>query len=159
MWPNCINHAAVSGFCTKRRRYNAHKRCMQAAHDDFFKPATAKGRRARRFGCKEIKQGTTYRRTLAEGSSTPASCHLSKSTSPDLPVGNPGNRRRWGHHPHRIGGLSWCCRVGCQGPHMALNHILIKKKKEIHVSPGYIGYYLFKADRLNEWLIYSFLRD
>lgn len=42
----------------------------------------------------KIKHVTTYQHTLAEGSSTPASCPLSKSPSPDPPVGNPGNRRR-----------------------------------------------------------------
>lgn len=75
----------------------------------------------------KIKHVTTYQHTLAEGSSTPASCPLSKSPWVDPPAGNPGNRRKWGRRPLHTAGLFWCCRVGFQDPHMAPNHILKKR--------------------------------
>lgn len=42
----------------------------------------------------KIKHVTTYQHTLAEGSSTPASCPLSTLPSLDPLVGNLGNRRK-----------------------------------------------------------------
>lgn len=81
----------------------------------------------------KIKHVTTYQHTLAEGSSTPASCPLSKSPSPDPPVGNLGNRRRWGRRPLRTAGLFWYCRVGFQDPRMAPNHTLKEKKQRIRI--------------------------
>lgn len=75
------------------------------------------------------KYVTTYQHTLAEGSSIPSSCPLNTPPSLDPPVDNLGNRRRWGRRPLRTAGPSLYCRVGFQGPHMALNHTLKEQKK------------------------------
>lgn len=107
--------------------------------DERAQPGWRKGRRF--AGGDESKKNkkhvTTYQHTLAEGSSTPASCLRGRPPSPDPPAGTLGSRRRWGRRPHRTAGLSWCCRQGFQGPRMAPGHILEKKqgvsKTQIHL--------------------------
>lgn len=81
----------------------------------------------------KIKHVTTYQHTLAEGSSTPASCPLSRPPSLDPPVGNLGNKRKWGHRPLRTAIPFWCCKVEFQDLRMAPNHNLENREKKVWI--------------------------